>query len=91
MPAELLGIADTAASSADQVVAAGSSLTVALKDAAGPDVGGDATVWVELKDDAGQYFTVDTLSWQKPAIVISGPGTYRVRRKAGVACGVFSG
>lgn len=91
MPAELLAIGATDASSADQVVAAGGSLTVALKDAAGPEIDGVPVVLIQLKDNAGQYFTIDTLSVHKRAVVIVAPGTYRVSRLAGSACGVFSG
>lgn len=91
MPAELLAIGTNEFSSADQVVAAGGTLTVALKDAAGPEVDGSPIVLIQLKDNAGQYFTVDTLSWQKRAVVIVAPGTYRFTRQAGSSCGVFSG
>lgn len=91
MPAEILAIGTTEASSTDQVVAGGATLTVALKDAAGPDVGGEPTVLIQLKDDAGQYFTIDTLNWDRRAVVIAAPGTYRFTRRAGAACGVFSG
>ena len=91
MPAEILAIGTTTTNSADVVVAAGSNLTVCLKDAAGPVVAPNARVRIQLKDDAGQYFTIDTLSPQKPAVVISAAGTYRFRRDAAVSCGVFSG
>lgn len=91
MPAEILAIGTTEATSGDQVVSSGSVLTVCLKDAEGPQLDSQALVRIQLKDDDGQYFTVDTLGWQKPAVVISAPGTYRFARKAGASCGVFSG
>ncbi|MEP6827933.1 MAG: hypothetical protein ABJA10_07645 [Aestuariivirga sp.] len=98
MPAQILAVGTTAADSADVVVAAGTPLTVALKDAAGPVVGvsndlsAPALVQMKLKDDAGQYFLIDTLnSKSRPAIVIFGPGTYQFSRIAGTSCGVFSG
>lgn len=92
MATQILAVGTAAADSADVVVASGSSLTVSLKDAAGPDVLGSALVHIYLKDDAGQYFRVDSLTGAaKPAVVISGAGTYRFSRVAtGASCGVFS-
>jgi hypothetical protein len=86
---ELLAIGSTAAASGDVTVASGDQLTVCLKDAAGPNVGA-VRVDLQLKDDAGQYFTVTTLTSAKPAMVIVGAGVYRFSRVAGT-CGVFSG
>ena len=91
MPAQILAIGTSDASSADVVVAAGTPLTVCLKDAAGPIVSGGARVQIQLKADNAEYFTIDALSQAKPAVVISGAGTYRFTRKAGTSCGVFSG
>lgn len=97
MPTQILAVGNTAADSADQVVSAGASLTVCLKDTAGPAVGDAARVEILLKDDAGQYFLVETLTSLKPALMISAPGTYRFTRvpdpnKSGKdTCGVFSG
>lgn len=91
MPAQILAIGTTDASSGDIVVAAGASLTVCLKDAAGPIVGGGARVQIQLKADSGEYFTIDALSQAKPAVNIVAAGTYRFTRKAGISCGVFSG
>lgn len=91
MPTQILAIGTTALDSADQVVSAGTPLTVCLKDAAGPSVGDLASVEIQLKDDAGQYFKIDELNALKPAVMIVAPGTYRFSRRAGVSCGVFSG
>lgn len=97
MPTQILSVNTTAADSSDVVVAAGTPVTVALKDAAGPLVGvtngaaKPAVVQIKLKDDAGEYFLVDQLTSAKPALVIYGPGTYRFSRLAGTSCGVFSG
>lgn len=90
MPTEIMAVGSTAASSADTIIAAGATLTVALKAASGPAVRG-AVVQIMLKDDAGQYFLIDELNSAQPALVIAGAGTYQFRRIAGVACGVFSG
>jgi hypothetical protein len=93
MPAEILAVGTDDINSADVVVLAGNSLTVALKDATGPTVAQGATVDILLKDDDNQYFRIDTLNYHRPAVVISAAGTYRFsrRNRAGVSCGVFSG
>lgn len=91
MPTQILAVNTTAADSSDVVIAAGDQLTVCLKDAAGAAVENAAQVRISLKDDAGQYFYVDTLTGSKPALVITGAGTYRFSRIAGASCGVFSG
>lgn len=90
MATEIMAVGTTAATSADVVVAAGTPLTVSLKDAAGPAIDQNAKVELQLKDDAGQYFTVDSLTPATPGLVIAGAGTYRFSRSAGVSCGVFS-
>lgn len=91
MATQILAAGTTAANSADVVVAAGTPLTVCLKDAAGPAVEPGAMVNILLKDDAGQYFRVAHLDRGRPALIIDGAGTYRFSRVAGVSCGVFSG
>ncbi|TCP87282.1 hypothetical protein C8J31_105144 [Rhizobium sp. PP-CC-2G-626] len=85
MATQLLATGSTAANSADVVVASGSSLTVGLK-------GADALaqVFISLKDDAGGYQRVGSLSGLEAATCISAPGTYRFSRVAGGTCGVFS-
>lgn len=90
MATEILAVGTTAANSTDVTVAAGEQLTVGLKDAAGPAVG-NARVEIQLKDDAGEYFTIATLTSSRSALVIAGAGTYRFSRTAGASCGVFSG
>lgn len=92
MPTQILASGSGAANSADVLVEPGDSLTVALKDAAGPNVDLQARVDILMKDDAGQYFVVERLTGAKPAVVIAGAGTFRFSRPAGsAACGVFSG
>lgn len=93
MPTEILAVGTADDNSADVVVAVGESLTVALKDATGPVVSNGAIVDILLKDDDNQYFRIDTLTVNKPAVVISAAGTYRFSRqsRAGASCGVFSG
>lgn len=91
MPTQILAVGTTALDSSDVVVAAGTPLTVSLKDAAGPKLASGVLVHISLKDDAGQYFRVDQLSFAKPALMIVAAGTYRFSRIAGASCGVFSG
>ncbi|KRA42101.1 hypothetical protein [Devosia sp. Root635] len=90
MATEILAVGTTAANSSDVTVTA-DGLTVALKDAAGTRVSDRARVEIQLKDDAGEYFLVDTLNGsRKPGVFIAAPGTYRFAREAGASCGVFS-
>lgn len=86
---QLLTVGTTAADSSDVVVAAGSTLTVALNDADATLVDPAAMVQVQLKDPAGLYFRVDAMDASKPSLVLSS-GTWRFSRPAGVSCGVFS-
>ncbi len=86
MPTQILATGSGAANSADLVVAAGDSLGVCLKGAAA-----GAAVNVSVKDDAGAYVWVATLTDQNPAAVLAGGFTYRLSRTGTVACGAFSG
>lgn len=89
MPTNRLTVGTDDTPSSDHVVTAAE--TIALKNAAGTRVAPGAQVEIQLKDDAGQYFTIDTLnSGSKPGVVLA-PGTYRYVRKTAVSCGVFSG
>lgn len=93
MATEILAVGTGAADSADVVIAAGASLTVALKDTAGPGLNAACAVDILLKDDAGQYFAVDQMQYPGvSAMVIQAAGTYRFSRLAtSTAVGVFSG
>ncbi len=92
MATEILASAATAGNSSDVVVAAGSYDVVFLKDAAGPDSFFDALGLVQIKDSAGQYFTVGRLDRHNTALQVAGPATYRVQRPAcATAFGVEKG
>jgi hypothetical protein len=92
MPSEILAVGSGAAASGDVTIGAGEALTVCLKDGGGTDRAPNGNVAIQLKDDDGAYWTVETLRSGKPAIILAGPGTYRfARRKGAAACGVFSG
>ncbi|MEZ2132449.1 MULTISPECIES: hypothetical protein [unclassified Sinorhizobium] len=84
MATQLLAVGTTAANSSDLVVT--DPVTVSLKGL----VDAKAEVLISLKDDAGAYHVVGTLSPPRPALCITAPGTYRFSRVAGSACGVFS-
>jgi hypothetical protein len=85
MATEILATASTAASSSDVVVT--TAIAVSVKGVAD----GEAYVTILLKDDGAAYDVVGSLTSHSPATVISAPGTYRFTRRAGAACGVFSG
>lgn len=92
MASELIAAGSTSATSSDITVAAGSTATVFLKDADGGQMLPEARVAVEIKDSGGVYNTVGWLTDRMPAAVISGAGTYRVRRYAtGAVVGVGQG
>lgn len=89
MATELLAAGTTAANSADFTLADGESATLALKGAGASGVLDFAPVLIEIKDDAGAYHQIGGLL--KPQ-VLSGAGTYRVRRIANRgSVGVFRG
>lgn len=86
----VLAAGTTAATSTDIVVAAGASVTVGLFVATGGIAvsGPVGEVWA---DTPGADIPVATLSVDKPATVISGPGTFRVKRLAtSQAIGVYT-
>ena len=98
MATQILSVSATANVSGDVVVTSGIPLTVALNGNTGPtaltanNLALQATVDIQLKDSANNYFTIDTLHTKiKPALVIYGPGTYRFSRANGQPVGVFSG
>lgn len=86
MPAQILapGTGDT---DSDDVVVT-SELTVALNGEGGGIAKG-ASVNISLKDAAGNYWPVDRLTVNRPALVLSA-GTWRFSRGSGPPCGVFS-
>lgn len=86
MPTQILAPGTDETDSADVVVSG--ELTVALKGAGGALAKG-ASVSVALKDDAGNYWPVDRLTANRPALVLS-TGTWRFSRSGGPPAGVFS-
>ena len=76
--AALLANGTTAASSADFTLT-GETTTLFLVAATAtiPDV----SVLIEIKSAAATYHIVGNLTDENPAVVLSGPGTYRVSRQ----------
>lgn len=87
---QLLAIASGPATSADFVLAAGESATIGRKDGNPPSINANSVIAVQIKDDAGAYWDMQLLSGEKVVAVITGVGTYRVRRVSG-AVGAFRG
>lgn len=88
--ANVLTTDNTSADSADQAITV---LTrFALKGGVGPGLPvNGCVVDVQIKDDAGVYYNLGSLSTVAPVYVDLQPGTYRFSRKAGgAAVGVFS-
>jgi hypothetical protein len=69
--------------SSDIVVVAGTPTTVFLNDASTGNITESAKARVQIKAASGTYTTVGELNRNQPALIIDGPGTYRVLRLAG--------
>lgn len=88
---ELVAVGATDATSADITVAAGTPVSLFLKDAAGPLVDTQCRAVVQQKTAAGDYFTIGELTGLNRAVVIDAPGTFRVQKFAGPSFGVEQG
>ncbi len=86
MPTNILTTGTSTLDSSEVTVAAGDTLTVALKGLAA-----GARVIVSLKDDAGAYNPQTEMNESNRSFVIVGAGTYLFSRVGGASCGVFSG
>lgn len=90
----ILAAGSTDASSSDVVVAAGSNATVGMFVASGT-LPTDVSLAV-VADTPGADIIIANLTTQQPAVVLAGPGTFRVVRTVGrllgssVAVGAFS-
>jgi len=91
MATELIAIGTVDANSSDIVVAAGSPVSLFLKDAAGPLVDTQCRATIQQKSSTGDYFTIGELNGLNRSIVIDGPGTFRVQKYAGPSFGVEQG
>lgn len=79
--ASILAAGITEAASSTFTLAAGESATIYLTDDSGPGLPVDASADVQIASAGGQYFTIGTLSRDKPAQVLTAVGTFRVLRK----------
>lgn len=94
MATQLLAVGTTAADSADITAAAGTPVTLFLKGSADGPADSAAVCEIKVKDSAGLYHKIGELNGReagKACVVIDGPGTFRVSRVAGAACGVDQG
>jgi hypothetical protein len=78
--AELIATGTTAADSADVTVTAGVPVTVFLKKGSDGIVPSTARALVQIKSSGGFYHEVGALTGQIQALVIEGPGVYRISR-----------
>lgn len=85
MATNLLTIDTTAAASSDVTLAAGDSAVLIYKGAEG------GVIFIQTKDDLGAYKDFQQLKSNGRPLVIDGAVTFRVRRVAGIACGVSRG
>lgn len=89
---QILATAATAATSSDITIAAGASAVFFLKDADGGGIGYKSEIVLELKDDAANYTSADSLTNDKPSFAVFNHGAadmlIRWRRIAGGACGL---
>ncbi|WP_375597579.1 hypothetical protein [Devosia sp. Naph2] len=87
MATQLLAAGTTAANSSSFTLADGESASVAMKGALQ-----SASIIVEMQDDAAAWNAVGYLTAAEPGKIITGPGTFRVRRQANSpSVGVFRG
>lgn len=77
--AELIASGTTLVASADFTLS-GDSSTLFLT-AAAAQIPAGAVALIELKSAAGTYHIVGKLLTETPAVVLTGPGTYRVSRQ----------
>lgn len=89
--AELIAIGTTDNASSDIVVAAGTPVTLFLKDSAGPVVDTLCRAVVQQKTASGDYFTIGELTGLNRSVTIDGVGTFRVQKFAGPSFGVEQG
>lgn len=78
--AELISIGTNQTDSADFTLFAGEEATIYLKNGSGPQLDAKSYAAIQIKASNGEYFTIGYLNCREPAKVISGAGTYRVRR-----------
>lgn len=91
MATEIIAIGIVDATSSDITVAAGTPVSLFLKDSAGPTVDTQCRAAIQQKTSTADYFTVGELNGQNRSVVIDAPGTFRVQKYAGPSFGVEQG
>lgn len=86
MATNLLSDGTSASTSLDFTLASSETASLVVRNPAGLIT----TLFVDQKDEAGEYHQIGVL--QSGSQILTGPGTFRVRRDAGgKSCGVFRG
>lgn len=80
--AAIIASGTTETASSDIVVAAGTPTTLHVNTASGALLTGSDKALVQIKSAGSQYTTIAELTRSQPAVVVDGPGTYRVLRLA---------
>jgi hypothetical protein len=80
--AAFLTAGTTEAASSTFTLAAGESTLLYLIDAGGPGLPEDILVDIQVSSSATEYFNIGFLSRERPALVLTAPGTFRVLRRA---------
>jgi hypothetical protein len=84
MAASAINASATAANTSGDIdIAAGDSVTLSLFVAVGQAIPEGCSASVQIKSSNGAYFQVDVLDHKKPALIVDGPGVYRVVKKKG--------
>lgn len=83
--AEIIAPTTAQADSATFVIAPGDSVTLLLKDAAGPYVPPDCVAFVQQESSGGEWFTVGQIDTQNPAKVLLAAGSFRMHKPASAA------
>lgn len=79
--ASFLTAGTTEAASSTFTLAAGESATLYLIDAAGPGLPEDIVVDIQIASSATEYFNIGVLTRERPCLVLTAVGTFRVLRK----------
>lgn len=80
--AELLAPTTAQADSGSFAILAGDSVTLLLKDAAGPYCPPNCIAFVQQQSSGGEWFTVGQIDTLNPAKVLLAAGTFRVSKPA---------
>lgn len=80
--AEIIAPTTAPANSATFAILPGDSVTLLLKDAAGPYCPPNCVAFVQQESSGGEWFTVGQIDTQAPAKVLLAAGSFRVSKPA---------